>query len=928
MRLLRSTSGGDLELISFHDEHPPPYAILSHTWIEDQEVTYSELVAGTGKQKTGYNKILLCSRWAAADDLQYFWVDTCCINKSASHELSTAINSMFRWYQHASKCYVYLSDVAVTEEVVDAEAFQISWEAAFRRSRWFTRGWTLQELLAPPCVEFFSKEGKRLGSKISLEREIHKITAIPVAVLRGQSLAERSVEERMDWVAPRTTTLKEDKVYCLLGIFGVFLPVIYGEGEAYAKMRLRDEIQRRQEGSTASTGLFMVPFSRDDLFVGRKDILTNIGERITAVHAHLRTALVGLGGVGKSQIAIEYAYRCRAAEPQTLVLWIHASDRSRFQQGCRDIADRLALPGRDDAKVDVLQLVCGWLSDARNGRWLMVLDNVDDDSVFFGDGTSKPLESFLPQISHGMILITSRNEVAATNLVGGHGNVIQVKPMGEEEALALLHTRVPFSESSRADAKALVNALERIPLAISHAAAYIKTRASLTSISSYLRLFLESEVNKVHLLSRKDWKDIRRDHSIRDAVIATWHISFKHIQTAEPQAADLLALMSMFDKQGIPRWLVQGTSSDLDFEDALAPLVSFSLVRTEIGKQALEMHRLVQLSMRKWLEGKKELSKWVKQSIAAVSEAFPSGEYETWEACKALLPHLNVVVGYAVEDEDDVLGQARCNLNAGRYLLEKGEYTAAERMTCASLAIREKVLGRKHPATLKSVRNLGFVLSMQGKYKEAEALHRQALETTEKLLGQEHLDTLTSVSNLGIVLQREGKYEEAEVMHRQALEVSEKLFGREHINTLTSVSNLGIVLESQRKHEEAEMMHLRALEGSEKLLGREHPNTLTSVNNLGSVLSSQRKYKEAEVMHLRALEGSEKVLGREHPDTLVSVYQLAYASHRQGNLPTAVALYQRAYDGRVKVLGPQHPRTRACWDGYQSARKQLEAHEM
>jgi hypothetical protein len=248
MRLLERLSSGDFELLSFNDENPPPYAILSHTWTEGQEVTYNELVAGIGKNKIGYDKIRFCSGRAAADGLQYFWVDTCCINKSTSHELSTAINSMFRWYQRASKCYVYLSDVVVPEEVADAESFRITWTEAFRRSRWFTRGWTLQELLAPPCVEFFSKNGKLLGSRISLEQEIHEITKIATEALRGQSLAELSIEERMSWAAQRSTTLKEDKVYCLLGIFGIFLPLIYGEGEAYATLRLREEMERRLEG--------------------------------------------------------------------------------------------------------------------------------------------------------------------------------------------------------------------------------------------------------------------------------------------------------------------------------------------------------------------------------------------------------------------------------------------------------------------------------------------------------------------------------------------------------------------------------------------------------------------------------------------------------------------------------------------------------
>ena len=255
MRLLKLKPDGDFELTSFDTDNLPPYAILSHTWIEGQEVTYNELVAGTGKEKAGYAKIRFCVEKGAEDNLQYSWVDTCCIDKSTSDEVSTAINSMFRWYRRACKCYVYLSDVQVPNEVVDAQAFHITWKDAFRRSRWFTRGWTLQELLAPATVEFFSKEGKRLGSRISLEQEIFEVTEIPIEALRGQRLSEFSIDDRMRWARKRKTTVKEDKVYCLLGVFGVFMPLIYGEGEEHASLRLRRKILKRlKEKEVTSIG--------------------------------------------------------------------------------------------------------------------------------------------------------------------------------------------------------------------------------------------------------------------------------------------------------------------------------------------------------------------------------------------------------------------------------------------------------------------------------------------------------------------------------------------------------------------------------------------------------------------------------------------------------------------------------------------------
>lgn len=242
MRLLKRSPSRGFELVSVNDDIPPPYAILSHTWQEGQEVTYNELVTGTGEDKSGYDKIRFCSSQAEADGLHYFWVDTCCIDKSSSHELSTAINSMFHWYQRASKCYVYLSDVP---DPYDRHNAGRSWLEDLQRSRWFTRGWTLQELLAPASVEFFSKKGRWLGTKLSLEQSIHEITRIPINALRGQDLNCFSVEEKFSWTYWRMTTLKEDKVYCLLGIFGVFLSPIYGEGEAHATRRMRYEIQRQ-----------------------------------------------------------------------------------------------------------------------------------------------------------------------------------------------------------------------------------------------------------------------------------------------------------------------------------------------------------------------------------------------------------------------------------------------------------------------------------------------------------------------------------------------------------------------------------------------------------------------------------------------------------------------------------------------------------
>ncbi|KAF2174469.1 hypothetical protein K469DRAFT_708943 [Zopfia rhizophila CBS 207.26] len=248
MRLLRRSNTGEFSLTEdlAGDETIPPYAILSHTWGADtEEVTFDDLTNGTGKDKLGYKKIWFCGEQAVQDGLEYFWIDTCCINKANKAELSQAINSMFRWYRNATRCYVYLSDVP-TISVTSNRRKKLTrlWGSDFRKSRWFTRGWTLQELLGPVSVEFFSQERRRLGDKSSLEQLIHEITGIPKTALQGTPLSHFSVKDRFQWIGSRQTKLEEDKAYSLLGIFDVDIPLRYGEGMASAFKRLEEEINK------------------------------------------------------------------------------------------------------------------------------------------------------------------------------------------------------------------------------------------------------------------------------------------------------------------------------------------------------------------------------------------------------------------------------------------------------------------------------------------------------------------------------------------------------------------------------------------------------------------------------------------------------------------------------------------------------------
>jgi hypothetical protein len=256
MRLLQLGEEVEISLVEFMTD-PPPYAILSHTWgADNEEVTFKEMIKGTGVGKIGYDKIRHCGKQAAKDGLQYIWVDTCCIDKSSSAELSESINSMFKYYQNAEVCYVYLPDVELD-----------SWPpTTLSTSRWLTRGWTLQELLAPRNVKFFDKSFNFFGDKISLAGPLTSGTGIPLPVLAGDDrLSDVSIATRMSWVARRQTKRPEDLAYCLLGIFQVNMPLIYGEG-VRAFRRLQDEIVKNS--NDLSIFAWTAPMNRLNDYLG------------------------------------------------------------------------------------------------------------------------------------------------------------------------------------------------------------------------------------------------------------------------------------------------------------------------------------------------------------------------------------------------------------------------------------------------------------------------------------------------------------------------------------------------------------------------------------------------------------------------------------------------------------------------------------
>ncbi|KAK5651026.1 hypothetical protein OQA88_1805, partial [Cercophora sp. LCS_1] len=661
-----------------------------------------------------------------------------------------------------------------------------------------------------------------------------------------------------------------------------------------------------------------IPFSRDRDFVDRGDILEQIDKRCSEPAG--RVALVGLGGVGKSQLAIEYAYRIATVQADTWMFWVHAGTQARVEEGFRAIADAVKLPGRNQPKANIPQLVYSWLSNERNGRWIMILDSADDRNVFYGPtgdeaSNRRPFATYLPQSRNGSILITTRDKDLASRLTGHRQNAVGVGPMTQTDALKLLKKKLG-SFPGAVVAADLVQALDFVPLAISQAAAYIQARAPRSSPEKYLAEFRDSERKRSRLLEY-DGGDLRRDGGASNAILTTWTISFNHIRSMRLSAANLLSLMSFFDRQGIPGWVLKpsriakdttrargidevteresndssttdsgtddGADDDIDggFEDDVAMLRDYCLIVPDEAGDEFEMHGLVQLSTRKWLEAYGQQEMFKQQYIDRMAASFPTGQYENWATCRSLFAHVQVALGYR-PSENTVETWAKLLHNGGWYAWSQGRYNVAQQMVSKARKVREKKLGKEDVATLASTSVFSLILLDRGRWGEAEKLFMQVMETFKTKLGADHPDTLTSMANLASTYRNQGRWEEAEKLDVQVMETRKTKLGADHPDTLTSMANLASTLWNQGRWGEAEKLFVQVMETRKTKLGADHPSTLTSMANLASTYRNQGRWGEAEKLEVQVMETRKTKLGADHPDTLTSIANLASTYRNQG----------------------------------------------
>ncbi|HEY3368760.1 MAG TPA: FxSxx-COOH system tetratricopeptide repeat protein [Symbiobacteriaceae bacterium] len=634
--------------------------------------------------------------------------------------------------------------------------------------------------------------------------------------------------------------------------------------------------------------------ARNPNFTGRGSLLAGLRDALHAGQpAAVIQAITGLGGVGKTQVAIEYAYRhtheyalgwwVRAEEPATLV-----ADYARLAQ---NLGLRLEDPNNLAAAAEAVR---GWLE--QQAGWLLIFDNAT---------APEAVSRYLPRGATGHVIITSRNAIWRDT-----ARPFPVDVWSRGESIAFLQRR-----TGKVDAAAdqLAAALGDLPLALEHAGAYIDQND--IAVATYLDLFRKHQGRLMR--GAKPPKDYHA------TIATTWEISLRAVKKGSPAAIALMHLVAFLAPedfpldalragvQELPRVLAGAVADSIAFDEAISILRRYSLI--ERRGDALAVHRLVQavirdqLSARAWW--KWAWRKWTKVAIRLVNSQFPfeSGNVRNWPQFEKLLPHALAVVSHAEQGHVAPKSVSRLLNEVGVYLRWRAEFEEAKRAFSRALAINVAEYGPRHLTVATGLNNLAEVLHDLGDLATARAHFERALAIDEAVYGRRHPAVATDLNNLGSVLQDLGDLTTARAHYERSLAIDEAAYGPHQPTVSTDLNNLASVLRDLGDLATARAHFERALAIHEAAYGPHHPTVATDLNNLASVLQDQGDLATARAHLERALAIDEAVYGPRHPTVATRLNNLALVLKDLGNLATARAYCERALAIDEAVYGPRHP---------------------
>jgi len=627
-------------------------------------------------------------------------------------------------------------------------------------------------------------------------------------------------------------------------------------------------------------------------------------EELAAISAGLSNngaiaAVYGLGGVGKSTVAREYAWRNR--ERYSVIWWLVAQTEdgivesllrlgATFVRGLDELADRRAAAQRV-----VGSMLSGFAKPA-----LLVFDNLEDERL---------LRTWLPRTG-ARALVTSRSAAWGADVA-----TIPLHAWDLETAARYLQRESGRTDLEDADALAITEALGALPLALSHAAAALRSHRMVTP-----QRYLERIGDYL--------KSAPRTSEYPQSVFATFNAAIVQAESEAPGAAAVLCFAASFAPDAIPDELfrqamdadrealrpalsdglvardLRSTIADgFELDEALGALNRLSLLDFSETARTYAVHRLVQLASQDTVGA--EAAAWRESAVRAADAAFPEVAFEAWPSCERLLPHARAALDALPPDTAFVAG-SRLAQRCGVYLWRRAEFRAAERLCARALGIAERAFGPTDPSVARLLNDLAKIYVDEYRYGEAEPLLERALSICESAAAPDPLDLANILNNLAVICREQERYEEAERLYRRALAILQRDLGEYHPEFGRTLNNLAGVYVG-RDDAEAEKVLSRALAVKEKTLGSDHPNIAYTVENLAIVHRNLGDLSEAEKLHRRALSIREKALGANHPDVALSLHGLANISRDHRRYDEAEKLHERALAIWEKSLDPGHP---------------------
>ena len=671
---------------------------------------------------------------------------------------------------------------------------------------------------------------------------------------------------------------------------------------------------------------FLVPYFENPNFVGQELILDNlIHFSNLSDKATMRLVLYGLGGVGKTQIALAHAYQYRQQYPEHSIFWIHASDIDQLHESLRGIAAHCRISRIDDTTAIMLDRLRRWLFERSNGHWLMVIDNADNAGIFSNPlhdsqlgaqsvqtPSTTGLEHYIPTCAHGKIIITTNNKAAAETFAK---HIIEVRPLNRYNSVALLRKHLALKTTDTEnrhkawcddDLEQLADYLDHLPLALVHAAAFIQMNSM--SPKEYLELIANDKSNIPGVLNpvlNLDNDDHGQDLS--KSFLLTWNVAFDQIQLQCGPAADLLSLMSFYDTQRIPKLFLMNVETEIT--RSFDTLLAYSFVTSNSKDETFSIYRLVRLAMRQRLSARGTEKKWAFEALSLLSRNFPDGEFDSWPTCAALIPHAVSIL------KSDIYGPAEAILlgtlqsKIGWYYLQQGYFWRAEVWSHHAIQNMISAPGVNQMDILKIKSDRIIILQKLTNFEKAQDLAQEVWKGHMSILGAKHEDTLRSLARLSLIYQEQGRYVDGEAAIRKIIKSLERTLEPGDIQILDSKRRLATILRLLGRYAEAEEYVHTIIPGYEKTMGPQHPETLKARWLLALTYYSRGKYAEAERIEMETWTISKEVLGPDHPETLKSQHGLSNNLEAQLKFTAAEPHKREVYRKAIFQVGAMHQYT-------------------